>query len=168
MTEDQSMGEQTIPLSQDRYVYALDNPMKYIDPTGFYSVTTTTHFYFGSNPVETENGLEIDLNEEEITTTTEYGYECYSRYDCTYVETSSSSAASIIGTEVVLISASAEASIGKCIEGACGAIGAGIAGGGASIYLADSCTFWSRTACWSVLAGDWNRICAGIHCKERL
>ncbi len=34
ITEDTSMGELTDPLSQNRYIYAADNPEKYIDPTG--------------------------------------------------------------------------------------------------------------------------------------
>lgn len=34
ITEDTYMGQQTDPLSQNRYIYASDNPEKYIDPTG--------------------------------------------------------------------------------------------------------------------------------------
>ncbi len=34
MTEDTQTGKLTDPLSQNRYIYAADNPMKYVDPTG--------------------------------------------------------------------------------------------------------------------------------------
>ena len=34
MTEDTQTGTLTDPLSQNRYIYADDNPMKYVDPTG--------------------------------------------------------------------------------------------------------------------------------------
>ena len=34
ITQDNEMGDEGVPISLDRYLYALDNPLKYIDPTG--------------------------------------------------------------------------------------------------------------------------------------
>ncbi len=36
MTEDTSTGAQTAPLTLDRYVYACDDPMSVVDPTGHF------------------------------------------------------------------------------------------------------------------------------------
>jgi len=38
MTEDTQIGTLSVPLSLNRYIYALDNPMRYVDPTGHYDV----------------------------------------------------------------------------------------------------------------------------------
>lgn len=42
MTEDTYPGSATNPLSLNKYIYAEDNPMKYVDPTGYYAEQTTT------------------------------------------------------------------------------------------------------------------------------
>ncbi|MDA4122764.1 MAG: hypothetical protein OK456_06245, partial [Thaumarchaeota archaeon] len=44
MTEDTMAGQPGMPLSLDRYVYALDNPMTYVDPTGHDPVTYTSTY----------------------------------------------------------------------------------------------------------------------------
>jgi RHS repeat-associated protein len=38
MTEDTATGELPSPLTLNRYIYALDNPLRYVDPTGHYDV----------------------------------------------------------------------------------------------------------------------------------
>ena len=85
-------------------------PMKYVIPTGFYSVTTT-FYYYELTLLQTEYGFELSATEEEITTTTEYTFECTSRYTCGYVRTSSTSTTVVVGTEVTVISASEEKTI---------------------------------------------------------
>ena len=90
MTQDSYGGKLSVPLSLNRYIYSLDDPLKYTDPTGYYSVTTTSYtsitFY-----EDTPYGVESVDVEEETTTTTEYTFECTSAKTCSYVETGSSS-----------------------------------------------------------------------------
>jgi RHS repeat-associated protein len=45
MTEDTYTGDLAVPLSLNRYIYAMDNPLRYTDPTGHYSELTSTTTY---------------------------------------------------------------------------------------------------------------------------
>jgi RHS repeat-associated protein len=94
MTQDTDLGTQNSPLSLNRYIYALDDPMKYVDPTGYYSVTTTSisyDFYL----MDTSQG-EFEVSEEiETTTTTEYTLAGTGKYFY-WAETSSTSSSVVI------------------------------------------------------------------------
>jgi RHS repeat-associated protein len=57
MTEDTYMGDLAVPLSLNRYIYAMDNPLRYVDPTGHYDVadgsTSTSYTYTATTAVTT-------------------------------------------------------------------------------------------------------------------
>ncbi len=72
MTEDTSMGTLSVPLSLNRYVYALDNPMRYVDPTGHYDVQNNGGGGSAGVSIITENVMVSTTTEETITT---YCYE---------------------------------------------------------------------------------------------
>ncbi len=40
MTLDSSTGSQTAPLTLNRYIYACDDPMSVVDPTGHFGAST--------------------------------------------------------------------------------------------------------------------------------
>lgn len=62
MTEDTSMGTLPVPLSLNKYIYALDNPMKYTDPTGrdAQSYTYTTDSLPEILPIEIDGSIEYE------------------------------------------------------------------------------------------------------------
>lgn len=73
MTQDPHTGQLAVPLSQNRYIYALDNPMTYVDRTGYAagnSITTSSSSYSTSDVVldiEDDGG---DIMETEVMTVT--------------------------------------------------------------------------------------------------
>jgi hypothetical protein len=76
------MGNRSVPLTLNRYAYALDNPMRYVDPTGHAS---TSYGYFNTTTTQTTTYQEDGYTLYDTTTTTTF-YEvtttCYSVYDC--------------------------------------------------------------------------------------
>ncbi len=72
MTEDTFTGTLSVPLSLNRYVYALDNPMRYVDPTGHYDVQNNGGGGSAGVSIITENVMVSTTTEETITT---YCYE---------------------------------------------------------------------------------------------
>jgi RHS repeat-associated protein len=86
MTEDTYMGDLAVPLSLNRYIYALDNPMRYVDPTGHESTTpTTSTIYYTVTTSQTTTWTEWGLtNYYTLITTTTYATTttCYGQEGC--------------------------------------------------------------------------------------
>ena len=64
ITEDSYNGTKTDPISQNKYIYGGDNPMRYVDPTGHYFV------WWLYNPTRTFKGTTIPTSMAKTSTST--------------------------------------------------------------------------------------------------
>lgn len=100
MTQDSYMGSLPVPLSENRYIYALDDPMKYVDPTGYiagsYSYASSISYSTSSEVWDIdEDGFDA-TETETMTVTFTTVTTCQDDGKCTSTTTASSSTAYVV------------------------------------------------------------------------